>query len=58
MFLAGLIFVMAIDAYILSFPLPEENPVVVNTTSQQRTIAVLSFEDLELAEDGNSFRCD
>jgi len=49
-FLAGLILVVAIDAYILSFPPPEDIQ-VVSTASQQRTIAVLGFDDLELAED-------
>jgi TolB-like protein len=48
-FLAGLVFIVAMDAYILSFPPPEDIQ-VVSTASQQRTIAVLSFDDLELAE--------
>ena len=48
-FLAGLILVVAMDAYILSFPPPEDIQ-VVSTASQQRTIAVLSFDDLELAQ--------
>jgi TolB-like protein len=50
-FLAGLVLVVAIDAYILSFPLPDPEDVqVVNTASKQRTIAVLGFDDLEPAE--------
>jgi len=48
-FLAGLVFIVAMDAYILSFPPPEDIQ-VVSTASQQRTIAVLSFDDLELAQ--------
>ena len=48
--LVGLILVVAMDGYILSFPPPSEAPVVVSTASQQRTIAVLGFDDLELAE--------
>jgi TolB-like protein len=48
-FLAGLILVVAIDVYILSFPPPEDIE-VASSTSQQRTIAVLGFDDLELAE--------
>jgi TolB-like protein len=48
--LAGLVLVAVIDGYILSFPPPAEAPVVVSSASQQRTIAVLGFEDLELAE--------
>jgi TolB-like protein len=47
--LAGLILVVAMDVYILSFP-PPEDILVVNSASQQRTIAVLGFDDLELAE--------
>jgi TolB-like protein len=38
------------DAFILSFPPPEETPLVISPASQQRTIAVLGFGDLELAE--------
>lgn len=49
-FLVGLILVVAIDAYILSFPPPQDIQ-VVSTASQQRTIAVLGFADLELTED-------
>jgi len=45
--LVGLVLVVAIDAYILSFPSPEETPLVVSSAGQQRTIAVLGFEDLE-----------
>jgi tetratricopeptide (TPR) repeat protein len=52
-FLAGLILVVAMDAYILSFPTPQDTPVVSSTTSQQRTIAVLGFDDLELAAGGD-----
>jgi len=56
--LAGLILVVAMDVYILSFP-PPEDILVVKSASQQRTIAVLGFEDLELAEGsdpiGNEF---
>jgi TolB-like protein len=48
--LVGLILVVAMDGYILSFPPPAETPVVVSSASQQRTIAVLGFNDLELAE--------
>ncbi len=48
--LVGLLLVVAMDAYILSFPPPAEAPVVTSPASQQRTIAVLGFEDLELAE--------
>lgn len=47
--LAGLVLVVAIDAYILSFPPPEDTP-VVSTASQQRTIAVLGFDDLDPEE--------
>ncbi len=47
--LAGLILVVTMDVYILSFP-PPGDILVVNSASQQRTIAVLDFEDLELAE--------
>ena len=54
--LAGLLIVMAVDAYILSFPKPEETPIlntpVVNATDNQgRTIVVLGFEDIGLTED-------
>jgi TolB-like protein len=52
-FLAGLVLVVMMDAYILSFPPPEDAQVVSDSTSQQRTIAVLGFEDLKLAEDGD-----
>jgi TolB-like protein len=48
--LAGLILVVATDVYILSFPPPEDIRVVASPASQQRTIAVLGFKDLELAE--------
>ena len=48
-FMAGLLLVVAVDAYILSFPPPQDIQ-VVSTTSQQRTIAVLGFDDLELTE--------
>lgn len=48
--LAGLLLVVAMDAYILSFPPPEEVLVVSSPVPQQRTIAVLGFDDLELAE--------
>ena len=57
-FLAGLILVVAMDAYILSIP-PFEDIVVVKSASQQRTIAVLGCEDLDLADGsdpiGNDF---
>jgi TolB-like protein len=49
MLLIGLLFVVAVDVYILSFP-PPEDILVVNSASQQRTIAVLGFEDLELTK--------
>lgn len=49
----GLLLVVAMDAYILSFPPPEAAQPVSKTTSQQRTIAVLGFDDLELAEGGD-----
>jgi TolB-like protein len=52
-FLAGLILVVAMDAYILSFPTPEDTPVVSSTTSQQRTIAVMGFDDVELTAGGD-----
>ena len=48
-FLAGLLLVVVIDVYILSFPPPEDIR-VVSTNSQQRTIAVLGFEDLKLPQ--------
>jgi TolB-like protein len=48
--LVGLLLVVATDAYILSFPPPQEVLVVNTPASQQRTIAVLGFEDLELAK--------
>lgn len=48
--LVGLVLVVTVDAYILSFPPLEENQVVTRSASQQRTLAVLSFEDIELAE--------
>ena len=48
--LVGLVLVVAIDGYILSFPSPEDIQIVRSLDSQQRTIAVLGFEDLELAE--------
>jgi TolB-like protein len=51
--LLGLLLVVVIDAYILSFPPPSEIPVVTGIASQQRTIAVLGFEDIELAEGGD-----
>ena len=50
--LIGLVLVVAIDGYILSFPSPENAQLVSSTGSQQRTIAVLSFDDIEL-EEGN-----
>jgi len=48
--LVGLVLVVAMDAYILSFPSPQETPLVISPASQQRTIVVLGFDDLELAE--------
>jgi len=48
--LVGLVLVVAIDGYILSFPPPEEAQFVSSTGSQQRTIAVLGFDDIELKE--------
>ena len=48
--LVGLLLVVAMDAYILSFPPPQEVLVVSSPVSQRRTIAVLGFEDLELTE--------
>jgi TolB-like protein len=48
--LVGLILVAAVDIYILSFPPVEDAPVVTSTASQQRTIAVLAFEDIDLAQ--------
>jgi TolB-like protein len=48
--MTGLLLVVAMDAYILSFPPPEEALPVSTNVSQQRTIAVLGFEDIELAE--------
>jgi len=52
-FLSGLILVVAVDVYILSFPPPEDLG-VASSTSQQRTIAVLGFEDLELSDRSDS----
>ncbi len=49
-FLAGLLVVIALDAYILSFPPPQDVPAVAARTSQQRTVAVLGFKDTDLAE--------
>ena len=51
--LVALVLVVAMDGYILSFPPPSEAPAVVSAASQQRTIAVLGFDDLELAEGGD-----
>ncbi len=51
--LAGLVLVVAMDVYILSFPPPEDVQLVTTQTSQQRTIAILGFEDLELTEDSD-----
>jgi TolB-like protein len=48
--LVGLLLVVVMDAYILSFPPPEDVLVVNTPASQHRTIAVLGFEDLELAD--------
>jgi TolB-like protein len=48
--LAGLMIVVAVDTYILSFPAPEADDVVVTRTAQQRTIAVLGFEDVGLSD--------
>ena len=48
--LLGLMLVVVIASYILSFPPPSEIPVVTSTVSQQRTIAVLGFDDVELEE--------
>jgi TolB-like protein len=45
--LVGLVLVVAIDVYILSFPPPSE-PVVQTGATGGRTIAVLGFEDLQL----------
>jgi TolB-like protein len=46
--LVGLILVVTADAYILSLPPPEDASVEVTASSQQRTIAVLAFDDLDL----------
>jgi TolB-like protein len=51
--LVGLVLVVAIDGYILSFPPPENAQFVSSTGSQQPTIAVLGFDDLELKEGGD-----
>jgi TolB-like protein len=48
--LAGLALVVATDVYILSFPAPQDVQAEASSASQQRTIAVLGFDDLELAE--------
>jgi TolB-like protein len=48
--LAGIAVVVAVDAYILSFPSPEDIPVATTAAPQQRTIAVLGFEDLQPAD--------
>ena len=48
--LVGLMLVVMIDAYILSFPPPDDSFVEITTSSQQRTIAVLGFDDVDLAE--------
>jgi len=48
--LAGLVLVVAMDAYILSFPAPAETQAESPSVSRQRTIAVLGFEDLDLAD--------
>ncbi len=48
--LAGLILVVAMDAYILSFPPPEDVQVASSPARQQRTIAVLGFEDPKLVD--------
>ncbi len=50
--LAGLAVVVAVDVYILSFPPPEDMQVVTPAAPQQRTIAVLGFEDLQPAGEG------
>ena len=47
--LVGLILVVTVDAYILSLPLPDDSSAEVTASSQQRTIAVLAFDDLDLA---------
>jgi TolB-like protein len=47
--LAGIAVVVVVDAYILSFPPPEDIQLVTTTAPQQRTIAVLGFEDLQPA---------
>jgi TolB-like protein len=51
--MAGLVLVIAIDAYILSFPSPQES-VVQPSVAQQRTIAVLDFEDQESVKNSES----
>ena len=48
--LAGLLIVMGMDVYILSLPPPDDDVQLTASSSQQRTIAVLGFDDLELAE--------
>lgn len=47
--LAGIAVVVAVDAYILSFPPPEDIQVATTAAPQQRTIAILGFEDLHPA---------
>jgi TolB-like protein len=51
--LAGLALVLVMDGYILSFPAPEEIYTVAGSASQQRTIAILGFDDLNLAEESD-----
>ena len=48
--LFGLIVVVAVDGYILSFPPPDDARPVSSTGKQQRTIAVLGFDDIEIKQ--------
>jgi TolB-like protein len=51
--LLGLLLVVVIDGYILSFQPPSDIQFESSSTSQQRKIAVLGFEDAGLAEDAD-----
>jgi TolB-like protein len=49
--LAGLVLVVALDVYILSFPPSEDTQLASSTTGVQRTIAILGFDDLNEGSD-------
>ena len=51
--LLGLLLVVIMDGYILSFQSPADIQIESSSTSQQRTIAVLGFEDAAMVEGGD-----